>query len=58
LFDARYVSGGLLFLKPLGTFPTMRPNPFFVNGFHAGKAGFSSRFIPFQFSDFHVTKSS
>jgi len=58
LFETRYASGGLLFLKPLGTFSNMRPNPFFVNGFSRGKAGFSSRFISFQFSDFQVTESS
>ena len=32
-FQVRYVSGGLLFLKPLGTFFTMIPNPFGVNDF-------------------------
>jgi hypothetical protein len=32
-FQARYVSGGLLFLKPLGTFLTMLPNRFSVNDF-------------------------
>ena len=32
-FQVRYISGGLLFLKPLGTFLTMRPNPFAVNAF-------------------------
>src|SRR5271157_293844 len=30
-FQVRYVSGGLLFLKPLGTFPNMRGFAFFVN---------------------------
>jgi hypothetical protein len=32
-FLVRYVSGGSLFLKPLGTFPTMRPKQFSVNVF-------------------------
>jgi hypothetical protein len=31
-FRGRYVFGGLLFLKPLGTFLTMRSNAFSVNG--------------------------
>jgi len=30
-FQVRYASGGLLFLKPLGTFSTMIPSPFSVN---------------------------
>jgi hypothetical protein len=32
-FLVRYVSGGLLFLKPLGTFITMLLTPFSVNAF-------------------------
>ena len=32
-FLVRYVSGGLLFLKPLGTSFTMRPKPVSVNAF-------------------------
>ncbi len=32
MFQVRYVSGGLLFLKPLGTFITMRLEETFVNG--------------------------
>jgi hypothetical protein len=32
-FLVRYVSGGLLFLKPLGTSPTMPSQPFLVNLF-------------------------
>jgi hypothetical protein len=32
-FLVRYVSGDLLFLKPLGTFLTMLPKPFSVNAF-------------------------
>ena len=32
-FQVRYVSAGLLFLKPLGTTFTMRPIPFWVNTF-------------------------
>ena len=32
MFQVRYVSGGLLFLKPLGTFLTMLPGAIFVNG--------------------------
>jgi hypothetical protein len=31
MFQVRYVSGGLLFLKPLGTFLTMLPKPCGVN---------------------------
>jgi hypothetical protein len=34
-FQVRYVSAGLLFLKPLGTSFTMLPNRFFVNAFSA-----------------------
>jgi len=32
-FLVRFVSGGWLFLKPLGTFPNMLPKPFAVNAF-------------------------
>ncbi|HUI81636.1 MAG TPA: hypothetical protein VLY24_27110, partial [Bryobacteraceae bacterium] len=32
MLQVRYLSGGLLFLKPLGTFPTMLPPVSFVNG--------------------------
>ncbi|HEY9139740.1 MAG TPA: hypothetical protein VIN93_02560, partial [Bryobacteraceae bacterium] len=32
-FPVRYVSGGLLFLKPLGTFINMNPPEVFVNLF-------------------------
>jgi hypothetical protein len=41
-FLARYVSGGLLFLKPLGTFFTMILSPFFVNAFQVPMDTFSS----------------
>jgi hypothetical protein len=44
-FLDRYVSGGLLFLKPLGTFFTMPSSPFFVNGFYVLRRPFSSAFI-------------
>jgi hypothetical protein len=46
-FLDRYVSGGLLFLKPLGTLFTMIPSPFFVNGFRVLKGTKSSTFIWF-----------
>jgi len=39
-FQVRYVSAGLLFLKPLGTFPTMLPIDFSVNVFLARKGNF------------------
>jgi hypothetical protein len=44
-FLDRYVSGGLLFLKPLGTFSTMIPSPFSVNEFCELRSRFSSAFI-------------
>ena len=44
-FLVRYVSGGLLFLKPLGTFSTMHPTSFFVNALVSDRALFSSAFI-------------
>jgi hypothetical protein len=37
MFPVRYVSGGLLFLKPLGTFINMRLNPKTVNLFLPSK---------------------
>ena len=46
-FPVRYVSGGLLFLKPLGTFFTMLPKPFCVNAFLCFQDTFSSIFIWF-----------
>jgi hypothetical protein len=46
-FQVRYVSAGLLFLKPLGTFFTMLPMRIFVNAFSVRKGTFSSAFIPF-----------
>ena len=46
-FLDRYVSGGLLFLKPLGTFFTMLPTPFSVNAFRGSKNTISSTFIWF-----------
>jgi hypothetical protein len=44
-FQVRYVSAGLLFLKPLGTFFTMIPIDFFVNVFPVRNDPFSSGFI-------------
>jgi hypothetical protein len=46
-FQVRYVSAGLLFLKPLGTFFTMLLMHIFVNAFSVRKGTFSSAFIPF-----------
>ena len=46
-FLDRYVSGGLLFLKPLGTFLTMIPSLQFVNAFRVRKGTISSGFICF-----------
>jgi hypothetical protein len=46
-FQVRYVSAGLLFLKPLGTFFTMLPMRIFVNAFSVWDGTFSSVFIPF-----------
>ena len=37
-FRFRYVSGGLLFLKPLGTFPNMPERPVSVNSFVIGNS--------------------
>jgi len=50
MFPVRYVSGGLLFLKPLGTFLTMIPNPFSVNIFCACYGAISTGNIWFHFS--------
>ena len=44
-FLDRYVSGDLLFLKPLGTSFTIPPSPFFVNGFCVSIHTISSTFI-------------
>ncbi len=44
-FQVRYVSAGLLFLKPLGTFLTMLPMPVFVNAFSVRNETFSTTFI-------------
>jgi hypothetical protein len=46
-FQVRYVSAGLLFLKPLGTFFTMLLMRVFVNAFSVRNGTFSSAFIPF-----------
>jgi hypothetical protein len=46
-FQIRYVSAGLLFLKPLGTFFTMLRIAISVNSFLGGSARFSSIFIAF-----------
>jgi hypothetical protein len=40
MFPVRYVSGGLLFLKPLGTSINMRLNPKWVNLFLSQKPPF------------------
>jgi len=40
MFQVRYVSGGLLFLKPLGTFLTMRRSRRNVNRFSVCKLSF------------------
>jgi hypothetical protein len=52
-FQDRYVSGGLLFLKPLGTFSTMIPKPFQVNLFCA----FSDTFSQSLFGLFRMSYS-
>ena len=49
-FQVRYVSAGLLFLKPLGTFFTMLPIGFFVNAYSVRIHPFSSAFISLVFS--------
>ena len=49
-FQVRYVSAGLLFLKPLGTFFTMLPMGVYVNAFLYSKRHFSSAFILFIFN--------
>jgi hypothetical protein len=46
-FLDRYVFGGLLFLKPLGTFFTMLLSTFFVNAFRVSCGTISSVFIYF-----------
>src|SRR5450631_3917176 len=46
-FQVRYVSAGLLFLKPLGTFFTMLPIATSVNAFSQQKRVFSSTYICF-----------
>jgi hypothetical protein len=47
MFQVRYVSGGLLFLKPLGTSLTMRQQLRGVKDFETGKAYFQQVFICF-----------
>jgi hypothetical protein len=42
-FLVRYVSGGLLFLKPLGTFLNMRPGRDFVNFFSVRFSSFPQK---------------
>ena len=44
-FQVRYVSAGLLFLKPLGTSLTMLPKRISVNAFSVRTGTFSTRFI-------------
>ncbi len=51
MFLVRYVSGGLLFLKPLGTFTTMRPVIIFVNDVCIAEDSFSSTLYLREFSD-------
>src|SRR5439155_25489583 len=46
-FQVRYVSGGLLFLKPLGTSYTMRPQTYSVNQFLNCFVRFSSDYFSF-----------
>ncbi|MEO8369244.1 MAG: hypothetical protein ABI806_08595, partial [Candidatus Solibacter sp.] len=50
--QGRYVSAGLLFLKPLGTFFTMLPKAISVNAFPASVNTFSSAFISLIFLRF------
>jgi len=47
MLQVRYVSGGLLFLKPLGTFPTMLPMPVCVNDFWMSNTYFQQFFFGF-----------
>ena len=49
-FQVRYVSAGLLFLKPLGTFFTMLPTSLSVNVFLERNRTFSSVFILLSFN--------
>jgi hypothetical protein len=51
MFLVRYVSGGLLFLKPLGTFITMRRAMIFVNDIFVSAESFSSALCAREFSD-------
>ena len=44
MFPVRYAFAGWLFLKPLGTFPTMRPMGVSVNDICIAETGFSSIF--------------
>jgi hypothetical protein len=48
-FQVRYVFGGSLFLKPLGTSFNMRRSSFCVNGFRVAFAGFSTRLYVYCF---------
>ena len=50
MFLVRYVSGGLLFLKPLGTFLTMRRAVIFVNDIFVSAEWFSSALYAREFS--------
>jgi hypothetical protein len=47
MLQVRYVSGGLLFLKPLGTFLTMLPKPVCVNDFWMSNTYFQQIFFGF-----------
>jgi len=45
MFPVRYAFAGWLFLKPLGTFPTMRPMGVSVKKFQASKVSFHQPFF-------------
>jgi hypothetical protein len=54
-FPVRYVSGGLLFLKPLGTFSTMLSDQLLVNRFCAQRRRFHQSISIVFSSDYRVT---
>jgi len=58
MFPVRYVSGGLLFLKPLGTFINMIPNSVSVNIFCACYTAISTRNISRDFSGLRAAVSA
>jgi hypothetical protein len=49
MFPVRYVFGGLLFLKPLGTFINMIPKSVSVNAFCEDSRSISTTNIRFDF---------